>query len=108
MRLCIASGLNMPDSLQKPLPARTRESLLMGAPLSHTDVELRRNVFWLSYCTERYHLAPDSWGKYIMCQAMRRSLQHLVNSIRYQRRGYSTNDARNTWGIRSWGEKQIA
>ncbi|KAF8603670.1 hypothetical protein BDV93DRAFT_157295 [Ceratobasidium sp. AG-I] len=61
MRLCNAMGLHLQDSLWKPLPNRIREKLLIGPPLSHTDVELRRNVFWLAYCMERYHLFTTQW-----------------------------------------------
>ncbi|KAF8747557.1 Fungal specific transcription factor domain, partial [Rhizoctonia solani] len=61
MRMCIALGLNFSDSLYKPLPAKAREKFLIGPPTSHVDVELRRNVFWLTYCLERYHLFAGPW-----------------------------------------------
>ncbi|GAB1522745.1 hypothetical protein RhiTH_005868 [Rhizoctonia solani] len=61
MRMCIALGLNFSDSLYKPLPAKAREKFLIGPPTSHVDVELRRNIFWLTYCLERYHLFAGPW-----------------------------------------------
>lgn len=64
MRLCNAMGLHLQDSLWKPLPNRIREKLLISPPLSHTDVELRRNVFWLAYCMERYHLFTTQWRRF--------------------------------------------
>lgn len=63
IKLCTMLGLNLPDTLQNPLPNATREQLLGEPPLSHVDVELRRNIFWLSYCLERYHLSSGPWGK---------------------------------------------
>ncbi|CEL53593.1 hypothetical protein RSOLAG1IB_06448 [Rhizoctonia solani AG-1 IB] len=61
MRMCIALGLNFPDTLHKPLPDKAREKFLIGPPTSHVDVELRRNAFWLTYCLERYHLYAGPW-----------------------------------------------
>ncbi|ELU42370.1 fungal specific transcription factor domain-containing protein [Rhizoctonia solani AG-1 IA] len=52
MRLCVALGLNFADSLQNPLPNKIREKVLVGPPNTETDVELRRNIFWLAYCLE--------------------------------------------------------
>ncbi|KAF8603668.1 hypothetical protein BDV93DRAFT_508306 [Ceratobasidium sp. AG-I] len=57
----VIQGFNLQDSLQKPLPQKIRDNLLVGPPLSHTEVELRRNLFWLSYCVERYHLFVSPW-----------------------------------------------
>ncbi|KAF8686261.1 Fungal specific transcription factor domain [Rhizoctonia solani] len=61
MRLCVALGLNFADSLQNPLPNKIREKVLVGPPNTETDVELRRNIFWLAYCLERYHLFSSPW-----------------------------------------------
>ncbi|QRW07529.1 hypothetical protein RhiLY_06528 [Ceratobasidium sp. AG-Ba] len=43
--------------MQRPLPSYIREQLLISPPQSHVDVELRRNVFWLVYALQRYHLS---------------------------------------------------
>ncbi|QRV93379.1 Fungal specific transcription factor domain [Ceratobasidium sp. AG-Ba] len=43
--------------MRQPLPNYIREQLLIGPPQSHVDVELRRNVFWLVYALQRYHLS---------------------------------------------------
>ncbi|QRW20900.1 Fungal specific transcription factor domain [Rhizoctonia solani] len=44
-----------------PLPNKIREKVLVGPPNTETDVELRRNIFWLAYCLERYHLFSSPW-----------------------------------------------
>ncbi|QRV78602.1 Fungal specific transcription factor domain [Ceratobasidium sp. AG-Ba] len=56
-RLSVALGLNLSDTMQRPLPSYIREQLLISPPQSHVDVELRRNVFWLVYALQRYHLS---------------------------------------------------
>jgi hypothetical protein len=64
VRLCSALGLNFSDSLQKPMSNKIREQILIGPPQSHTEVELRRNVFWLAYAHQRYHLFVSPWRAY--------------------------------------------
>ncbi|KAG8694242.1 hypothetical protein FRC08_008608, partial [Ceratobasidium sp. 394] len=54
MRLCVALGLNLCDSIRQPLPDKMREKLLVGPPRSHVEVEQRRNIFWLAYALQRY------------------------------------------------------
>ncbi|CAE6437295.1 unnamed protein product [Rhizoctonia solani] len=61
MRLCVALGLNFADSPHHPLPKKIREKVLIGPPSSNMEVELRRNVFWLTYCLERCHLFSSPW-----------------------------------------------
>lgn len=43
---------------------KIREHVLIGPPQSHTEVELRRNVFWLAYAHQRYHLFVSPWRAY--------------------------------------------
>lgn len=61
MRLCLAFGFNLQDTLEDPFPPKVRGKMLIGPPRSHMEVELRRNIFWLAYCTERYHLFVSPW-----------------------------------------------
>lgn len=65
-RLCNVLGFNLQDSLQNPLPQKIRDNMLIGPPLSHTEVELRRNLFWLAYCVERYHLYVTPCREYLL------------------------------------------
>ena len=61
MRLCISLGFNLEDTLEKPLAPHISDHMLIGPPQSYLEVELRRNLFWLSYCAERYHLFAGHW-----------------------------------------------
>ncbi|KAF8603669.1 hypothetical protein BDV93DRAFT_544582 [Ceratobasidium sp. AG-I] len=61
MRLCVSLGFNLEDTLKTPLAPDIRVHMLIGPPQSHIEVELRRNIFWLSYCAERYHLFASHW-----------------------------------------------
>lgn len=64
MRLCVALGFNLEDTLEKPIPPQIRVHMMSEPPRSHTEVELRRNLFWLAYCAERYHLFVSPWREY--------------------------------------------
>lgn len=63
MRVCSALGLNLCETLDRPLPQNIREAMLIGPPESNVELELRRNIFWLAYCAERYFSYVGPWSE---------------------------------------------
>ncbi|KAF8598885.1 cytochrome P450 [Ceratobasidium sp. AG-I] len=62
MRVCNMLGFHLRDTPECPLPQKIRDSLLIGPPESNMEAELRRNVFWLAYCAERYFAFIGAWS----------------------------------------------
>ena len=59
--MCLPLGLNVSFPFQS-IYASTRDISLLPPPESFSEAEMRRNVFWLAYVTERSNSAANGWA----------------------------------------------